>query len=195
MASAASPSTVTVSTVSDSTSVVDCSLREAIRYADGAAEPGCTGGTSVMPAAGATTTITLPSNAAHYALNPANGTFDITGKVIINGGGESTTIIDGGQGASSTCPCSTIFTIEPSANVQLNELTVTGGKSNIVNAGAGSMAANASSGGGISDSGTLTNGPGMGGAHDRERARGRSRARHRNHGGRCRRACAPARVG
>src|SRR5690242_10216381 len=78
--------TVAVNTTSDSPSAGQCSLREAIAYADGTSEPGC----AAQPASG-TTTITLPSGT--YTL--AGGVLSISANVAINGAGASSTTISG----------------------------------------------------------------------------------------------------
>lgn len=138
--------TVAVNTTSDSPSAGQCSLREAIAYADGTSEPGC----AAQPASG-TTTITLPSGT--YTL--AGGVLSISANVAINGAGASSTTISGANSSQ-------VFNIAASIQVAMSGVTVTGGVSGVPTTGCtgppffSCPAENGNNGGGIVNAGTLT---------------------------------------
>ena len=99
------------------TSPNDCSLRGAIIAANNfSTHPGLD-------------TITLPSGT--YPLDEVgtgeaaalNGDLDIMGDLIINGGGEGTTIIDG----NGTSTLEQVFTVDGSFEAEMNDLTITDG--------------------------------------------------------------------
>jgi hypothetical protein len=107
--------TVTVNTNSDSPSAGQCSLREAVLYADGTSEPGC----SSQPVAG-TTTITLPANV--YVLSPASGTLAITRHTVIDGAGAGATTISGDDAVQ-------VLNVASGVQASLDGVTITDGMS------------------------------------------------------------------
>src|SRR5207248_1366560 len=105
----------------------DCSLREAIQAANtDSAIDACTAG------AGADT-ITVP--AGTYTLSVAGigedanatGDLDITGMLIINGAGSSSTIVDGGA-------IDRVFDVHPTT-VQINGITIRNGDTSTATGG------------------------------------------------------------
>ncbi len=144
--SASADTTVAVNTTSDSPSAGQCSLRQAVAYADGTAEPGCAAGL-----ASGTTTITVP--AGTYALS--SGVLSITANTVINGQGASSTTISGANSAQ-------VFNIAASIQVTLSQVTITGGLSGVPSTGCSGPPfftcpiENGNNGGGIVNSGTLT---------------------------------------
>ena len=145
--SAHADTTVSVNTTSDSPSAGQCSLREAVAYADGTSEPGC----AAQPASG-TTTISLPSGT--YTL--ASGGLPITANAVIAGAGASSTTISGANSFQ-------VFTIAASIQVTMSQLTITGGLSGVPSTGCSGSgifrtcpAETGNNGGGIVNAGTLT---------------------------------------
>ena len=110
---ASAAATITVSTPGDETQAGNgtCSLREAIAFANGTAEPDCAPGT-----ASGSTTINLPSGA--YVLT--GGALSLTGDATLAGAGATTTTITA-AGASQ------VFTIGAAAHAAISDVTVTGG--------------------------------------------------------------------
>lgn len=138
--------TINVNTTTDETTTGNgtCSLREAVLYANGTAEPDCAPGTAT-----GTTTVTLPSGP--YVLT--SGALSVTGTTVINGAGAASTTIDA-NGASQ------VVKIGTGATVSLNGVTVTGGTSGVTT-GICSVTCllfgrAGVPGGGISNAGTLT---------------------------------------
>ncbi len=133
--------TITTDTVSDEG---ECSLREAISAANSDTASG--GTTGECPAGSDTDPDIITLSSETYLLtrggsqedNNVTGDLDITGNLIINGVGDGTTIIDG----------DTLFDrvlhVQSGANVTLNGLTVTNGRSPSATGGA-----NGIDGGGI----------------------------------------------
>ena len=145
--SAVADSTVSVNTTSDSPSPGQCSLREAVAYADGSSEPGCASGL-----ASGTTTISLP--AGTFTL--ASGGLSITANTIINGQGASSTTISGANSFQ-------VFNIAASIQVTMSQVTITGGLSGVSQAGCSGSgifrtcpAEPGNNGGGVVNAGTLT---------------------------------------
>ena len=134
--------TITVDTASDT--VADdgqCSLREAITSANTDTASGAT--TGECPAGSGADTITLPTDTYTLAISGASedsnatGDLDITADLTINGGGASTTVIDGGA-------IDRVFHVGSGATVQINDVTITNGST-----------VSGQSGGGIDNRGTL----------------------------------------
>ncbi len=145
--SALADSTVAVNTASDSPSAGQCSLREAIAYADGSSEPACAAGT-----ASGTTTINLSSGT--YTLT--SGVLSISANTVIAGQGPAGTTISAGNSSQ-------VFTIASSVQVSMSQVTITGGSSGVSSAGCtGTIfsfscpAEPGNNGGGIVTAGTLT---------------------------------------
>ena len=110
---ASAAGTVTVSTTADETQAGDgsCSLREAIRYANGTAEPDC----AATPASGITT-ITVPAGV--YVLTA--GPLSLTGNAAIGGAGATATTITA-AGASQ------VLVVASGAHATISDVAVTGG--------------------------------------------------------------------
>ena len=140
--------TIQVNTTSDETSTGNgtCSLPEAVLYADGTAESDCAPGTAT-----GTTTIVVP--AGHYILGIA-GTLTLSRTTVLNGAGAGNTVIDATSHGQ-------IFSIQASADVTINAVTITGGVSGLtpcpppVTISCELAAANGLPGGGIANAGTL----------------------------------------
>ncbi len=144
---AAWAATVTVNTTSDAPSAGQCSLREAVQYADGTAEPSCGPGTATPP-----TTINLP--AGTYTLT-ASG-LAITAGTAVNGAGPAKTTISGGNAVQP-------ITIAANVIASLTGVTVSGGVSGVPSTGCTGSGIfrscpreNGNNGGGISNAGSLT---------------------------------------
>jgi CSLREA domain-containing protein len=138
-------SMITVNTTTDSTVSGDhlCSLREAIIFANGTAEPDCASGT-----ASGTTTINVP--AGLYVLS--GGVLPINGNAVINGAGASTTTVNAGG-------LSQVISVAKTGNVSISGITVTGGLSGIAPCSGVNctlLPEFGAPGGGIANSGTLT---------------------------------------
>ena len=115
---ASASATIQVNTTADETSTGNgtCSLHEAVLYADGTAESDCAPGTAT-----GTTTIVLP--AGHFILDIA-GTLPLSRTTVVDGAGAGSTVIDAaGHGQ--------IFSVEASADVTINGVTITGGVSGL----------------------------------------------------------------
>jgi hypothetical protein len=145
-ASALADTTVSVNTTSDSPSAGQCSLREAVAYADGSSEPGCAAGL-----ASGTTTINLP--AGTYSLS--SGGLSITANTVIAGQGASSTTISGANSVQ-------VFNIAASIQVTMSDVTITGGLSGVPSTGCSGSgitrtcpAETGNNGGGIVNAGTL----------------------------------------
>jgi hypothetical protein len=144
--SALADSPVAVNTASDSPTAGQCSLREAVLYADGNSEPACAAGL-----ASGTTTISLPSGT--YTLT--GGGLSINANTVINGQGASSTTISGGNSVQ-------VFNIAASVQVGMNDVTITGGLSGVPSTGCSGPPLficpieNGNDGGGIVNKGTLT---------------------------------------
>ncbi len=140
--------TIQVNTTSDETSTGNgtCSLHEAVLYADGTAESDCAPGTAT-----GTTTIDLP--AGHFILGIA-GTLTLSRTTVLNGAGAGNTVIDATSHGQ-------IFSIQASADVTINAVTITGGVSGLtpcpppVTISCELARANGLPGGGIANAGTL----------------------------------------
>jgi CSLREA domain-containing protein len=138
--------TVNVNTTSDAPAAGQCSLREAINYANGGSQPGC----AAAPASG-TTVISLPSGT--YALT--GGALSVAANVTIIGQGPSSTTISGGNSSQ-------VFNIAASVQVTLSQVTITGGLSGVPSTGCSGPPffscpmENGNNGGGIVNAGTLT---------------------------------------
>ncbi len=140
--------TIQVNTTADETSTGNgtCSLHEAVLFADGTPESDCAPGT----ATGATT-IVLP--AGHFILDIA-GTLTLSRTTVLNGAGAGSTIIDAaGHGQ--------IFSVQASADVTINGMTITGGVSGLTPCppmapvSCFTAATNGLPGGGLANAGTL----------------------------------------
>ena len=139
--------TVTVNTTSDSPSAGQCSLREAVLYANGTAEPSCGPGTATPP-----TTIKIPTGT--YTLTGSGLT--ISASTTIDGAGVSKTTISGGNAVQ-------VLNVAPATIVTVDGVTVTGGLSGVPSTGCTGSgfsrscpAENGNNGGGIANAGTLT---------------------------------------
>jgi CSLREA domain-containing protein/uncharacterized repeat protein (TIGR02543 family) len=143
--------TITIDTDDDEYGTgTGCALREAIQAANtGSSFGGCTiAGTSgdtiiVLPAGIYTLTRTGGGEDSN-----ATGDLDITAthRIIINGAGQATTIID--AGGDDLLGDRALDIVTSTATVELHDLTITGGRAPFGNPG--------SSGGGISNAGSLT---------------------------------------
>jgi hypothetical protein len=126
----------------DSTVLVSaqCSLSDAVAYADGTSEPGCASGT-----ASGTTTIMLPSSASEYEVT---STLTITAGTVIQGAGAAHTVIGGGG---------SVRVLDNQATLVVSGVTITDGLSP-VSAGTcgGSSCGVGTPGGAIYNTGTLT---------------------------------------
>ena len=140
--------TIQVNTTADETTTGNgtCSLHEAVLYADGTAESDCAPGTAT-----GTTTIDLP--AGHFILGIA-GTLTLSRTTVLDGAGAASTIIDAtGHGQ--------IFSVEASADVTINGVTITGGVSGLTPCppmapiSCFTAATNGLPGGGLANAGTL----------------------------------------
>ena len=144
--SARADSTVSVNTTSDSPTAGQCSLREAVAYADGTSEPGC----AAQPASG-TTTISLSSGT--YTLSGSG--LSITANTTIVGQGPASTTISGGNSVQ-------VLNIASNVQVLLSQVTVTGGLSGVPSTGCSGTfprscpKENGNNGGGIVNAGVLT---------------------------------------
>jgi CSLREA domain-containing protein len=139
--------TVTVNTTSDSPTAGQCSLREAVLYADGTAEPSCGPGTATPP-----TTITVP--AGTYTLTASGLT--ISADTTIAGAGASTTTISGGNAVQ-------VLNVAAATIATVDGVTITGGLSGVPSTGCTGSgftrtcpAENGNNGGGIANAGRLT---------------------------------------
>ena len=144
--SAHADSTINVTTTSDAPTAGQCSLREAITYANGTAEGDCAPGTQ-----SGTTTINIP--AGTYTLIPSNGGLALSRNAILNGAGASSTTISGGNAVQ-------VLSIAASVQLTINGVTISKG-----NAGnplsscsifAACPAGPGNNGGGIANAGSLT---------------------------------------
>ena len=144
--SALADSTVSVNTTSDSPTPGQCSLREAVAYANGTSEPGCAAGT-----ASGTTTISLPSGT--YVLS--SGGLSISANTVISGQGASSTTVSGANSFQ-------VFNVAASIQATMNDITITGGLSGVPSTGCSGFPfficpmENGNNGGGIVNAGTLT---------------------------------------
>jgi hypothetical protein len=140
--------TIAVNTTADETSTGNgtCSLHEAVLFADGMAESDCAPGMAT-----GTTTIVIP--AGHFILDIA-GTLTLSRTTVLDGAGGGSTIIDAtGHGQ--------VFSIQASADVTINAMTITGGASGLtpcpqpVTVSCELARANGLPGGGLANAGTL----------------------------------------
>jgi hypothetical protein len=140
--------TIGVNTTTDETTTGNgtCSLHEAVLYADGTAESDCAPGTAT-----GTTTIDLP--AGHFILSIA-GTLELSRTTVVNGAGAGSSVLDAaGHGQ--------IVSVDASADVTINGVTITGGVSGLTpcppNApiSCHTAATNGLPGGGLANAGTL----------------------------------------
>lgn len=145
--SARADTTVAVNTASDSPTPGQCSLREAVAYADGTSEPAC-----APQAASGTTTINVPPGT--YTLT--GGGLSITANTAINGQGAASTIVDGGNSFQ-------VFNVAINVQVTMSQITITRGESGTTSTGCTSSgffsscpAEDGINGGGIANAGTLT---------------------------------------
>jgi hypothetical protein len=144
---AAADVTLHVNTKSDDTSVGDhqCSLRKALDYARGTAEPDCAAGT-------ATGTVTIDVPAGCYELTAGELPAATTDPVMIDGAGPGPTACNGTGTVIDAEGDSTALGVGSQATT-LNGLTITGGHA----ANGGCSTGYGCNGGGIVDaSGTLT---------------------------------------
>ena len=109
--SARADTTVTVNTTSDSPSAGQCSLREAVAYADGTVEGDCASTTQ-----SGTTTINIPGGT--YTLSGSG--LSLTRNAVLNGAGASSTTISGGNAVQ-------VLNIAASVQVTINGVTISKG--------------------------------------------------------------------
>jgi CSLREA domain-containing protein len=143
--SALGDSTVNVTTTSDAPSAGQCSLREAITYANGTPEGDCAPGTQ-----SGTTTINLPGGT--YTLSGSG--LSLSRNAVLNGAGASSTTISGGNAVQ-------VLNVAASAQVTINGLTISKGMAGNASASscgffAACAAGPGNNGGGIANAGSLT---------------------------------------
>lgn len=143
----AQAATVTVTTTSDTPAGGQCSLRLAVMYADGTAEPNCAPGTATPP-----TTIKVP--AGTYTLSGSG--LSLTAGMTIAGAGAGKTTISGGNAVQP-------ISVGTAAIVTISGVTITDGVSGVPSTGCSGSgvfrtcpAENGNNGGGIANAGSLT---------------------------------------
>lgn len=144
--SALADSTVNVTTTSDSPTAGQCSLREAVAYANGTPEGDC-----APSAQSGTTTINVP--AGTYTLSGSGLT--LSRNAVINGAGASSTTISGGNALQ-------VLSVVTGVQATLNGVTISKGMAGtpVSCSGVGLFSAcaseNGNNGGGIANAGSLT---------------------------------------
>lgn len=143
----AQAATVTVTTTSDTPGGGQCSLRLAVMYADGTAEPNCGPGTATPP-----TTIKVP--AGTYTLSGSG--LSLTASMTIAGAGAGKTTISGGNAVQPV-------SVGTAAIVTISGVTIADGVSGVPSTGCSGSgvfrtcpAENGNNGGGIANFGSLT---------------------------------------
>ena len=140
-APALADTTINVNTTADESTPGDgtCSLREALAFGDGTAEPDCAPGSP-----SGTTTINVPASSSHYFLTV--GELLAAGSVVIKGGGVGAlgTTIDAAHGSRA-------LQVDSGATLSISGLTVTNGQAPACGANCPSE-----NGGGIANLGALT---------------------------------------
>ena len=144
-ASALADNTINVTTTSDAPTAGQCSLREAVAYANGTVEGDCASTTQ-----SGTTTINIPGGT--YTLSGSG--LSLTRNAVLNGAGASSTTISGGNAVQ-------VLNIAASVQVTINGVTISKGNAgNPLSQSCSFFVACPSgpgnNGGGIANAGSLT---------------------------------------
>ena len=145
--SAAADVTVQVNTTSDTPGAGQCSLREALAYANGMPEPAC-------GASAATGVVAIMVPAGCYELSAGELRMPSSTPVVIDGAGPGPAACTGTGTVIDGQHQSTVLADGDEATVTLNGVTITGG---FAGGAAGACSSDGCAGGGILDAGaTLT---------------------------------------